>query len=64
MATVKVDRERCQNYGQCIFEAPAVFRFDQEDRLEYEPEPSDEDRDRIEAAAEVCPMQAISIADS
>jgi ferredoxin len=60
MVKLQVDWDRCQNYGQCIFEAPRVFRFNDQDRLEYEPEASDDD---LEAAIDVCPMQAIAVVD-
>lgn len=56
---VSVDMAKCQHYGQCVYEAPTVFRLNNEDKLEYLAEVADSELERIEAAADVCPMQAI-----
>ena len=58
---VYVDMEKCQHYGQCVFEAPEIFRLNENDKLEYTAEADDSERANIEAAIDVCPMQAISI---
>lgn len=58
---VYVDMEKCQHYGQCVFEAPDIFRLNENDKLEYTAEADDSERANIEAAIDVCPMQAISI---
>lgn len=60
MFEIVVDMKKCQHYGQCVFEAPAVFRLDDEDRLAYIASVDDAERERVEAAIDVCPMQAIS----
>ncbi|MEY4617878.1 MAG: hypothetical protein RL101_64 [Actinomycetota bacterium] len=57
---IKVDMDRCQHYGQCVYEAPEAFRLNAQDKLEYETEVPDEEIERISAAADVCPMQAIT----
>jgi ferredoxin len=58
---VVVDLNRCQSYGQCVFAAPAVFRFRGEESLEYDHAP-DEDTDRdVRRAALACPVQAITL---
>jgi ferredoxin len=53
---------KCQHYGQCVFEAPTVFKLNAEDKLEYVAEVDDSERDNVEAAVDICPMQAIRIA--
>jgi NADPH-dependent 2,4-dienoyl-CoA reductase/sulfur reductase-like enzyme/ferredoxin len=55
-----VDLTRCQGYAQCAFLAPSTFimRGDGEALL-YDPEPSDELRERVLRAAAACPVQAI-----
>ena len=58
---VYVDMEKCQHYGQCTFEAPTVFALNDDGQLEYVGEVDDALADQIEAAADVCPMQAIEI---
>ena len=56
-----VDMEKCQHYGQCTFEAPTVFALNDDGKLEYVGEVDDALADQVEAAADVCPMQAIEI---
>ena len=58
---VYVDMEKCQHYGQCTFEAPTVFALNDDGKLEYIGEVDDALADQVEAAADVCPMQAIEI---
>jgi ferredoxin len=52
---------KCQHYGQCVFEAPKVFKLNEEDKLEYVGEVEDSELDNVEAAVDICPMQAIRI---
>lgn len=58
---VVVDRNKCQDHGQCVFAAPEVFRLDDEGHLDYATESDDAWRDVVEDAADVCPVQAIRI---
>ncbi|TDE21955.1 ferredoxin [Actinomadura sp. 6K520] len=60
---VIVDMDKCQDHGQCVFAAPEVFRLNDEGHLEYESAPDDSLRDEVEEAADVCPLQAITIED-
>lgn len=53
----------CQNYGQCVFEAPRIFTLNDDDKLEYLAEANDDEREQVEAAVDVCPMQAIRIVE-
>lgn len=60
--TVTVDMTKCQHYGQCCFEAPTVFELDAEGKLQVLQHEVDESmREQVEAAADVCPMQAITL---
>lgn len=61
MIKVEVDMTKCQHYGQCVFEAPNVFSLNEEDKLEYVGEVDDSELANVEAAIDVCPMQAIRI---
>ncbi len=62
MIKVVVDRDVCQNHGQCVFSAPQVFELDDEGDLVVLQEHVDESlRDNVEEAADVCPVQAITI---
>ena len=63
MIKVHVDMQKCQHYGQCVFEAPNVFKLNEDDKLEYTATADDSERDNIEAAIDICPMQAITIVE-
>jgi Uncharacterized conserved protein len=54
---------RCQHYGQCVFEAPNVFRLNDDDRLDYHATADSSESENVDAAIDVCPMQAISRTD-
>jgi ferredoxin len=60
---VVVDMDKCQDHGQCAFAAPEVFQIDADSGklvvLTHEPDESL--RDKVEEAADVCPVQAIEI---
>ncbi len=58
---IYVDMDKCQHYGQCTFEAPTVFALNDDGKLEYIGDVDDALADQVEAAADVCPMQAIEI---
>jgi ferredoxin len=58
---VRVDLDRCQSHGECCFVAPEVFELDADDVLRWIEEPDDAMRERIELAASVCPVQAITL---
>ena len=61
---VYVDRDKCADHGQCVFAAPDVFQLDPEGKLVYDAHELDESqRDAVEEAADVCPLQAITIED-
>lgn len=61
MIKVTVDMDQCQHYGQCCFEAEDVFHLDDDGKLGYQGEVDDSRRDAVESAADVCPMQAITV---
>ena len=56
-----VDLIRCQSYGQCVYAAPSVFRFNGEESLEFDYAPDDVLREEVERAVAACPVQAIRI---
>lgn len=63
MIKIDVDMSKCQHYGQCVFEAPNVFKLNDDDKLEYVATADDSERGNVEAAIDVCPMQAIFIVE-
>ena len=60
---IYVDMDKCQHYGQCVFDAPNVFRLNDDDKLEYEATADDSERDNIQLAIDICPMQAIKFVE-
>lgn len=63
MIKIEVDMALCQHYGQCVFEAPNIFKLNDDDKLEYLASADDSERDNVESAVDVCPMQAIRIVE-
>jgi sulfoxide reductase heme-binding subunit YedZ len=58
---VSVDNQRCQRYGICQAESPALFQLLADGRLHYVRNPDTDDRAGAQAAARSCPMQAIQL---
>ncbi|WP_306323845.1 MULTISPECIES: ferredoxin [unclassified Streptomyces] len=58
---ITVDMDRCESHGQCVFAAPEVFAFDDDDFLTYDATPADGLRAAAEKAAAVCPVRAITV---
>ncbi|MBX6384449.1 MAG: ferredoxin [Microbispora sp.] len=58
---VIVDMNICKDHGQCVFAAPEVFQINENGKLVYVAEPDESLRDAVEEAADVCPLQAITI---
>jgi len=56
---ISVDRQLCDNHGQCALIAEEVFKINSNGILEYEENPLDEFRDAIMDAIDICPVQAI-----
>jgi ferredoxin len=60
---VVVDLGKCADHGQCVFAAPDVFQLDENGKLVYESDPDEALRDLVDEAADVCPLQAITVLD-
>lgn len=60
---VVVDMSVCKDHGQCAYAAPEVFQINENGRLVYVSEPDESLREAVEEAADVCPLQAITIED-
>ncbi|MFD3327488.1 ferredoxin [Streptomyces sp. NPDC058701] len=58
---ITVDMNLCESHGQCVFAAPEVFSFDDEDYLVYDATPGDALLGKAEKAAAVCPARAITV---
>lgn len=57
---VLVDLAVCEGYAQCAFLAPDAFRLSGPEGLMYDPNPSDDLRERVLRAVSACPVRAIS----
>ncbi len=60
MITIEIDMDKCQHYGQCVFEAEDIFQLDDDGKINYAKDVSDDRKDDVKNAVDVCPMQAIS----
>jgi ferredoxin len=69
---IVVDLNQCSDHGQCVFSAPKVFALDEDGKLAFRREATDSYisgeldeslRDDVEEAADVCPLQAITVED-
>ncbi len=56
-----VDPARCGQQGQCVIAAPELFRFREDDALEYVTEPDESLRQLAEDAEAYCPNRAITV---
>lgn len=63
MITIKVDMDKCQHYGQCVYEAPNIFKLNENDKLEYLASADESERENVKSASDICPMQAIQVCD-
>ncbi|WP_431961999.1 ferredoxin [Actinacidiphila sp. bgisy160] len=61
---VTVDMNLCESHGQCVFAAPEVFSFDDDDYLVYNAEPDSALYDKVVKAAASCPVRAITVEKS
>lgn len=61
MTAIEVDRDLCQNHGQCTYAAPAVFAFDDDENLVYDPAPDPAHDKGVLAGAAACPVRAITV---
>jgi ferredoxin len=59
---VRLDREICVGFGDCIDEAPNALRLDDEGLVVFE-RPEEATADDMIRAAKVCPVDAILIWD-
>ena len=60
MIKIDIDMDKCQHYGQCVFEAEDIFQLDDDGNIQYTKEVPDDRQVDVENAVDVCPMQAIS----
>jgi ferredoxin len=63
MPIVKADLGQCQGYGNCVAAADDTFDLDDDGVVVLlRAEIPESDRDRVEAAAQSCPVSALAVA--
>lgn len=60
---VRIDRDLCVGFGDCIAEAPAAFTLDEGGIVVFA-EPERVDRAALIRAADSCPVDALTIVDA
>lgn len=58
---VHVAMALCESHGQCVFAAPEVFSFDDDEVLQYDPSPGPGLGEAIARAVRSCPVRAITL---
>ena len=59
---IQIDRGLCLGFGDCIAAAPGAFRLDEEGVVVFE-QPEQVVRERLLAACEACPVDALTVWD-
>jgi ferredoxin len=59
---VRIDRELCVGFGDCVTASPASFALDEEGLAVFKA-PESESRERLVAACEACPVDALTAWD-
>jgi ferredoxin len=60
---VRIDRELCVGFGDCVKEAPEAFRLDQEGLAVFE-NPEQTAPESLLSACDACPVDAITVWDA
>ncbi|HEX6940514.1 MAG TPA: ferredoxin [Longimicrobiales bacterium] len=61
--TIKIDRLLCVGFGDCIEAAPEAFEFDAEGIVTFRETADQVERERLIAACDACPVDALSVFD-
>lgn len=59
---IRIDRELCVGFAECIEGAPEAFRLDEESVVVFT-EPERVERERLVAACDACPVDALTVWD-
>jgi ferredoxin len=63
-ARIHHNGDRCQSTGVCEVTAPEIFLLDDEGIPQFNPDVSPELLTAARAAAQACPVQALSVSES
>ena len=59
---IKIDRDLCVGFGDCVAEAPDAFKLDAEGLVVFV-SPEIVERERLIRASDLCPVDALTIWD-
>ena len=59
---IRIDRELCVGFGDCVTAAPEAFVLDDEGLAVFK-QPESVERERLVAACDACPVDAITVWD-
>jgi ferredoxin len=59
---IKIDRDLCVGFGDCVAEAPDAFKLDESGIVVFVA-PDEVDRERLIRASDVCPVDALTVWD-
>ena len=57
---IRIDRELCVGFGDCVEGAPEAFRLDEENVAVFTA-PETVERERLLASCDACPVDAITV---
>lgn len=60
---VRIDRDLCVGFGDCVDEAPESFELDAEGVVVFRDDPDAAGRERLIRACESCPVDALTLLD-
>ena len=61
--TIRIDRLLCVGFGDCIDLAPEAFEFDADGIVKFKDGITGVERDRLIAACDICPVDALIVLD-
>lgn len=61
--TIKIDRDLCVGFGDCVAEAPEAFKLDESGTVVFV-NPEGVEPERLTRAADLCPVDAITVCDA
>lgn len=60
---IRIDRDLCVGFGDCVGEAPEAFKLDEAGIVVFV-NPEAVDRDTLTRASDLCPVDAITVWDA
>jgi ferredoxin len=65
MTTIRVNRETCQGYGNCVIAFPGAFDIDDEGLVVLKRDQAgDNEREQLRKAAYDCPTESITFGET